>query len=238
MGRVAAGLARAVIDGLKVTCSSASPCFQNRAARTRPSLAFVSASCRQCTASSTIASPATAMEMKHTDGEITTFPSVGSGGGDVGDAAPQVYSQGERHWKTATSEGSRGSEAASLQQVLGISDAEAARLRNDGRPSAEGVKSEIVSAPCWERLVTPGGGRESLAWFMVDRLGADPRKVGSLALKNPVTVLGISSTAASKVSHFLQESVGMTRNDVAQALFRYPNVSQGESGARCGREGY
>lgn len=108
--------------------------------------------------------------------------------------------------------------SASLQEILGIPDTEAAKLRKD-----DGTMS-MLSGPSWQRLVEAGGGRQSLAWFLVDNLGADRRKVKSAALRNPTALLGRSTIAAGEVSRYLQ-NLGMEQAAVARVLLRFPQCA-------------
>lgn len=120
------------------------------------------------------------------------------------------------HGEDLTKQGCGIDSMASLQELLGMKDSEAAKLRGDvGAASA-------LSGPCWSRLVAAGGGRQSLAWFLVDQLGADPNKVRAAALRNPAALLGKSSTAAGEVSRHLQEALGMDRAAVARVVLRFP----------------
>lgn len=132
-------------------------------------------------------------------------------------------------------------QASSLQELLGISDAEAETIRRKDQTTRRG----------FENLTTAYGGRSDeessgrsmgtlgsgsafsespqapasycFPRLLLDDLRAKPEDVKSLVCRRPA-VLGWSAGAAEKVSRYLQARLGMRRSEVARLLLRHPEA--------------
>lgn len=89
-----------------------------------------------------------------------------------------------------------------------------------------------LTKPGFERLTGKRGqGRGSLAWYLLNELGANPKKVKSVVVKRPEILLGKSSAAVEQVSRWLEETLEYDRDEVLYILLKFPQA------AHCSVEG-
>ncbi|CAM9885845.1 unnamed protein product [Ectocarpus sp. 12 AP-2014] len=146
------------------------------------------------------------------------------------DGQRKEYTSGVPNDVTAQSSPPPPSPSASLQAILGISDAQAEIIRSSGQTTKTAFDNLIS--------ISDGGARPGASvsftqsWpppsscfprFLLHELHAAPEDVKSLVLRRPV-VLGWSAVAAGKVSLWLQDCLGMNQSEVAQLLLRHPEA--------------
>lgn len=114
----------------------------------------------------------------------------------------------------------------SVQERLTMnrSDAEALRYAA-GITNPGGQDSVAITDPYWRRLTGRNGeGHGSLAWYLLEALQADPKKVKTLVRRYPRVLLGKSSAAVALVSEWLQNELGMDKADVLRLLLKFPSA--------------
>lgn len=135
--------------------------------------------------------------------------------------------------------GTAGDTWASLQERLGMTNAQATALRaqlvddgnniNPHRKPGEQVqlfvKGGMMTEPCWRRLTgEKSESRASLAWYLLEELDANPAKVRALVVRNPATMLGKSSAAVEQVSRWLSEALEFDKAQISQFLLKFPEA--------------
>lgn len=126
-------------------------------------------------------------------------------------------------WKAVANTSSSGGHTSetSLQEILGITDAEADELQGHAKTTVPGYNNLVATK---EGSAAAGATPLpiSFASFLLD-LGVKPEHVRALVLRNP-TVLNRSSDGVRNVSRWLQDKLGMSRADVARLLLRFPEA--------------